>query len=74
MGAYPKRRRCRHCGAEMGTGEYVEIRVLAHIPSTVRTRSGPTYTRWSCKSMMTEYVCPVCAIGAVDRIKENRNG
>ena len=68
----PKRRTCRHCGKPMGTGEYVEIRVLDHIPSRVETQGG-AYTRWSCKSMMTEYVCPICAIGAVDRIRENRN-
>lgn len=69
----PKRRTCRHCGEEMGYGEYVEIRVLDHIPSRVETRGG-AYTRWKSKTMMTEYVCPACAIGAVDRIKENRNG
>lgn len=69
MGGNPKRRTCRHCGAQMGTGEYVEIRVLDWIPEGV---AGHEYTRWHSKTMMTEYMCPICAIGAVDRIKENR--
>ena len=68
----PKRRTCRHCGERMGFGEYVEIRILTHIQEPVTKESGGTYTRWSTKSLMAEYVCPVCAIGAVDRIKENR--
>ncbi len=65
----PKRRTCRHCGKDMGYGEYVEVRVLDWVPEKVLG-----YTRWKSKSMMSEQLCPVCAIGAVDRIKESRNG
>lgn len=63
-----KRRTCRHCGRDMGQGEFVEIRVLDWKPSKVLS-----HTRWTSKTMMTEYVCPICAIGAVDRIKEQRD-
>lgn len=69
--SHPRRRSCRHCGSDLGFGDYVEIRVIDHIPEKVETAGG-SYTRWRTKSMMTEYVCPVCAIGAVDRIKESR--
>lgn len=65
----PKRRTCKHCGKPMGQGEYVEIRILDHVPERVETRGG-AYTRWKSKTMMTDYVCVICAADAVDRINE----
>ena len=65
MGRYPKRRNCKHCGKSMESGEYVEIRVLDHIPE----RAGKV-TSWSTKTLTTEYICPICAISAVDRIND----
>ena len=65
MGRYPKRRTCKHCGKQMGTGEYVEIRVLDHIPEPMGR-----FTSWRTETLTTEYICPTCAIGAVDRIND----
>ena len=63
----PKRRTCKHCGRQMGQGEYVEIRILDWIPEKVMG-----YTRWKSKTMMTDCVCVFCAIDAVDRIEEGK--
>jgi hypothetical protein len=67
-----KRKTCKHCGGDMGLDEFVEIRILDHIPTKVQMQGGSAYTSWHTKTLMTEYICPMCAIGAVDRIKENR--